>query len=239
MTTLVFDLETTGVDKAVCRPVQVGLASTIGATGEGLRTLVNTLCNPAMPIEEGASKVHGITDEKVRSAPDYVAVLWQLSLISKALNPEYIVTYNGSSFDLPIVNRLMEGVFGQAKGIDVLDVAYRYFPEVKGPSGRKTLSDLYQVFLGRPLAGAHDAMADIYGTWEVLEAMRKKIGKTMPQLAQELQTAKPYPVIPIGKYTGTLIDNVPRSWAQFMSRSGDLRPDLQATVDHIMANNRW
>jgi len=138
-------------------------------------------------------------------------------------------------FDLPIANRLMGGIFGNAKGIDVLDVAYRYFPEVKGPNGKKTLSDLHHVFLNRPLESAHDAVADIYGTWEVLEAMRKKIGKTLAQLADELATPRFYPIIPIGKYAGTLIDNMPRSWAQYMGQNSDLRPDLRATVDYILS----
>jgi DNA polymerase-3 subunit epsilon len=200
-----------------------------------MRTLMNTLCNPMMPIEKGASDVHGITEDKVRSAPDYLIALWEAKLITLALKPEYIVTYNGSMFDLPIANRLMGGVFGAAKSVDVLDVAYRYFPEVKGPNGKKTLEDLHQVFLNRTLEGAHDAMADVYGTWNVLEAMRKKIGKTMAQLAEELKSPKPYSVIPIGKYMGTLIDNMPRSWAQYMAQSSDLRPDLKATVDYILS----
>jgi hypothetical protein len=60
-----------------------------------------------------------------------------------------------------------------------------------------------------------------------------KAGVTLAQLAAEQAQPMPYIVMPLGKYTGVPVDEVPRSWAQFMSDK-DLDPDLRATVDYIL-----
>ncbi|THV27970.1 exonuclease domain-containing protein [Glycomyces paridis] len=54
-----FDTETTGVDVAGDRIVQVALVTSEGPT--------TWLIDPGVPIPPGASRVHGITDEQVRS----------------------------------------------------------------------------------------------------------------------------------------------------------------------------
>jgi uncharacterized protein (DUF3820 family) len=151
-----------------------------------------------------------------------------------------LVTFNGKSFDAPMMDRALGYTyFGHLPHVDVLMFARRFFPEVKGTrsSGGRTLGELHEIFVGRPLTGAHDAATDIIGSLDLMEAMRVKAGLTLEALIEDQKTYRPYTIMPIGKYTGQLVDDVPRSWAQFMSDK-DLDGDLQETVDLILRRGR-
>lgn len=235
------DFETSGLDLMRDRPVQVGLVLRFFSSREVYQdhVLVNQLCDPGKPIDPGAAAVHGITDAQVKGlvpAYDVVNYLSQLVAYYSQGREAYVVTYNGSNFDIPMMNNLLgrEGV--TLPQIDVLRFIRHYFPAVRGAFGGKTLGEMHQVFLNRSLASAHDAVADIAGTLDLLRALQVKAGVSLAQIAQEQSQPRPYTVMPLGKYTGVLVSEVPKSWATFMS-SKDLDPDLRATVDYILARD--
>jgi DNA polymerase-3 subunit epsilon len=230
MILLGYDLETTGTSVAHDRPVQISLVSFDPSTS-GTRVLLNALCNPCKAIDPKASEVHGITAERLANMPDYAIALWQVALMVDALKPDALVTMNGKTFDVPMTANLL-GVdpFAGLMHFDILQIAFRYYPELKS----RKLSALHQHFLNESLEGAHDATADVIGSLRVFEAMRRHLTMPYEKLHEELAQPKPYSVIPFGKYAGCLIDEVPRSWAVFMNKQGDLSADLQATVDAIL-----
>lgn len=224
-----FDLETTDANSATCTPVQICL---VADQGGARRILLNTYVRPGEAISPEAMEVHRITDAIAATGPDYAMAAWQANLLNREMRPKYLVGFNSISFDEPIINRCLGSkVFEGTQHIDVLNVAYRFFPEL--PSHK--LGALYETFFNKPLAGAHDASVDVFGTLDLLHAMRTKIGMTMAQLGEEMKTPKVYSVMPIGKYRGKTPDTVDPGWARWMKKNAtDMRPDLQRTVDYIL-----
>ncbi len=233
-----FDLETSGVSVHLDRPVQIGLVMRLYENGSYTDyPAINMLCNPGKPIDPGAVAVHGITDAQVANAPSaYDAVDYLAKTVAYYAQGReaYVCTYNGYSFDVPMANNTISRPAFTIPHIDVLRMVRHKFPEVRGALGGKKLTELYEVFLGRPLENAHDAVADIGATLDLLGALLGRTGMSLAQLAEEQSKPRAYRVLPLGKYMGVAVEQVPRSWYQFMQNK-QLDPDLRATVDAMLA----
>lgn len=72
LSAVVVDTETTGLDTTKARIVQIGgVRLNHGRIeGEGFDTLVN----PGMPIPPDSTRIHGVSDDDVRAAPDFAGV---------------------------------------------------------------------------------------------------------------------------------------------------------------------
>lgn len=224
-----FDLETTSVKPETTTPVQICLMSEYQGTR---RILMNSLVRPGEAIQAGAREVHGISDEMTKGAPDYAMAAWTAHLLGQQMGPEMVVTYNGKLFDQPILDRCLgTPVFPGVTHIDVLDVAYRFFP---GLSSHR-LGNVYMEFFNKPLDKAHDASADVAATLDLLKAIRVKIGMTLEQLAEDMATPKPYAVFPFGQHRGKLLQDVDRGWAIWALKSfGKMRPDLELSLRMVV-----
>lgn len=233
-----FDLETSGVSVHLDRPVQVGLVLRLYENGGYTdHPTINMLCNPGKPIDPGAAAIHGISDAQVANAPSaYDAVDYLAKTVAYYAQgrESYVCTYNGYSFDVPMANNTLSRQAFTIPHIDVLRMVRHKFPEVRGALGGKKLTELYEVFLGRPLENAHDAVADIGATLDLLGALLDRTGMSLAQLAEEQSKPRVYQILPLGKYMGTAVEQVPRSWYQFM-QTKQLDPDLRATVDAMLA----
>ena len=224
-----FDLETTSVKPETTTPVQICLMSEY----QGVRrVLMNTLVRPGEPIQPGAQAVHGISDEMTKSAPDYAMVAWTAHLLGQEMEAQFLLSYNGKLFDQPILDRCLGApVFPGVTHIDMLDVAYRFFPDL--PSHK--LGAVYAEFMREPLDNAHNACADVNATLDLLRAMRVKIGMTIEQLAEDMETPKPYPIFPFGKHKGKLLQDVDKGWAIWALKSfGTMRPDLELSLRMVV-----
>jgi DNA polymerase III epsilon subunit-like protein len=218
------------------KPVQIAMAlrEAVGSP----RILMNSLVNPCRPIEPGATEVHGITSEKVVLAPDYAIAAWQAKLLAESLQPDLLVTFNGSQFDLPIIKACIGGSFLEGTPhLDLLDVAYRHFPT----SESFKLGALYQKLSGKSLEGAHDAIIDVIATLELYHLMMNSIMKEARQLIEEMKTPKPYEIFPISKkHKGKPLSEVPKSFARWLFNENvkngtTMRPDLQLSVEQILS----
>lgn len=224
-----FDLETTSVDPATTTPAQICLMSEYQGAR---RVLMNSLVRPGELIQPGAMEVHGISDAMVQSASDYVMVAWMAHLLCREMGPEFLVTYNGKLFDEPILNRCLGGtVFPDVVHIDLLDVAYRYFPMLKSHK----LGSVYSELVGEPLENAHDAYADVNALFDLLKAICVKTGLPVATIAEEMATPKPYTLFPFGAHKGKLLQDVNRGWAIWALRTfKQMRPDLELSLRLIV-----
>lgn len=90
------DTETTGLKPSESRVVEVALVDDAG------QVLLNTLVNPGVPIPEGATAIHGITDADVAGAPLLEELLPALNALVRG---RQLVIYN-SQYDIAFLPSL-------------------------------------------------------------------------------------------------------------------------------------
>lgn len=156
-----FDLETTGVDTARDRIVEISMIKIMPDGEEITRT---RRLNPGMPIPAEATAVHGITDEDVKDAPTFAQVARSLEQFIRGCD---FGGFNSNRFDLPVLVEEFLRV-----GVDV-DLKRRRFIDVQNIFHKKeqrTLVAAYKFYCDKELDDAHSAEADTRATYEVLKA---------------------------------------------------------------------
>ncbi|MBE6220019.1 MAG: 3'-5' exonuclease [Alistipes sp.] len=156
-----FDLETTGVDTAKDRIVEISMVKVMPNGEEIVRT---RLINPQMHIPEDATAIHGITDEDVKDAPTFAQIAKSLSQFIEGCD---FGGFNSNRFDLPMLVEefLRAGVdvdFRRRKFIDVQNIFHKM--------EQRTLVAAYRFYCDKELDNAHSAEADTRATYEVLKA---------------------------------------------------------------------
>jgi DNA polymerase III, epsilon subunit and related 3''-5'' exonucleases len=154
-----FDLETTGIDLAKDRIVEICILKVM----PGGKTETKTKrVNPTIPIPAQASAIHGIKDEDVASCPTFREIAKSLAQYVEGCD---FAGYNSNKFDLP----LLAEEFIRAE-ID-FDLKKRKFIDVQTifhKMEQRTLSAAYKFYCNKDLENAHSAEADTIATYEVL-----------------------------------------------------------------------
>jgi len=160
-----FDLETTGVNVAEDRIVEI---SVIKLNPDGSEEVMTELVNPGMPIPKESSDIHGITDDKVADKPSFK----QLAPKIKAfIGNSDLSGFNCLKFDVPLMVEefLRNEVDFEMKGRKVVDVQ-NIFHKME----QRTLVAAYKFYCNGNLTNAHSAEADTRATMEVLLAQVDK-----------------------------------------------------------------
>ncbi|MFF7531298.1 3'-5' exonuclease [Streptomyces bobili] len=190
-----FDTETTGVDVETDRIVSAAL---VVQDGPGLRPRVSRwLVNPGVPVPEGATAIHGLTDEHLQRNGRWPApVMYEIAelLGEQAAAGRPLVVMN-APFDLTLLDRELRrhrasslGHWLEPTPLRVLDprVLDKHLDRYR--KGRRTLTDLcghYDV----TLADAHDAAADAVAALEVVRAVGRRFAARLERLSPaELHT---------------------------------------------------
>lgn len=155
------DLETTGVDPAKDRIVEISLVKVMP---DGSQEVKTRRLNPEMHIPEAASAVHGIHDEDVANCPTFRGI--SKSLWSYISGCDF-AGYNSNKFDIPVLVEefLRAGIdvdMDKCRFIDVQNIFHRM--------EQRTLVAAYKFYCGKDLTQAHSAEADTLATYEVLKA---------------------------------------------------------------------
>jgi DNA polymerase-3 subunit epsilon len=156
-----FDLETTGVDTAKDRIVEISMIKIMPNGEEVART---RRINPEMHIPEDATAVHGITDDDVKNEPTFKQIAKSLSQFIEGCD---FGGFNSNRFDLPMLVEEFLRV-----GVDV-DFKNRKFVDVQNifhKMEQRTLVAAYKFYCDKDLTDAHSAEADTRATYEVLKA---------------------------------------------------------------------
>lgn len=156
-----FDLETTGLNIAADRIVEISIVKIMPNGDKEIKT---KLINPTIPIPQEVSLVHGITDEDVKDKATFKEVAHELYQFIEGCD---LAGYNSNRFDVP----LLAEEFLRAD-ID-FDVTKRNLIDVQSifhKMEKRTLSAAYQFYCGKELIDAHSAEADTVATFEILDA---------------------------------------------------------------------
>ncbi|MCK5170088.1 MAG: 3'-5' exonuclease [Bacteroidales bacterium] len=156
-----FDLETTGVDVANDRIVEISLHKVMPEGKEETKTL---RINPEMPIPAQVTEIHGISDEDVKDEPTFNIVAKD---VAKFIEGCDLAGYNSNKFDIPLLAEEFLRV-----GVDV-DLKKHRFIDVQvifHKMEQRTLSAAYKFYCKKDLDNAHSAEADTIATYEILKA---------------------------------------------------------------------
>lgn len=211
-----FDLETTGIDVAKDRIVELCYIKVEPNGNEESRSM---RINPTIHIPEQASEVHGIYDCDVQDCPTFKDVAPMLAQVFSGCD---LAGFNSNRFDIPLlVEEFMRA------GV-LLDLSKRKFVDVQNiyhKLERRTLIAAYRYYCGKELENAHSALADTRATYEVLMAQLDKypndlkndvsflsefsrMTNNVDYAGRLVYNDKGEEVINFGKYKGKLVKDV-------------------------------
>lgn len=169
---LVLDTETTGLhsNAEICSLAVIDSAGT---------PLLHTLVKPVRPIPPDATRVHGITDQDVASAPGFAEIAPQLRMLLDGSN---VVVYN-AVYDRKMLHRSAEAA-GLPKidwkafsrwycAMEAFAIVYGEWNEYHGNYRWQRLTTA-ATYYGLSTEGAHGALADCLMTLGVVQAMAKE-----------------------------------------------------------------
>lgn len=160
-----FDLETTGIQIATDRIVEISILKIFPNGNKESKTW---LVNPEMEISKEAIAIHGITNEKVVTEPTFNELA---SKVSEMIEGCDLAGFNSNRFDIPLLAEEMLRAdvnfdMQNRKAIDVQVIFHK--------KEQRTLSAGYEFYCGKNLENAHSAEADTLATYEILEAQIEK-----------------------------------------------------------------
>ncbi|MEI6489438.1 MAG: exonuclease domain-containing protein [Bacteroidota bacterium] len=160
-----FDLETTGVNVASDRIVEISI---LKIQVDGTKEIKTRRVNPTIPIPKVTSEIHGIYDSDVANEPTFKIIAKNLA---EFLFDCDLAGYNSNKFDVPIlVEEFMRAeVDFDLKNRRLVDVQ-NIFHQME----QRTLRAAYQFYCGKDIVNAHSAEADIEATYEVFLAQLEK-----------------------------------------------------------------
>ncbi|MBP9161368.1 MAG: 3'-5' exonuclease [Flavobacteriales bacterium] len=243
----VFDLETTGIKVGQDRIVQVAVVRILP---DGSREKWQSLVNPEMPIPAEATAVHGISDADVSDAPVLSEVADELLAQMKDCD---LCGFNVLRFDLPFLSEELYrvGITWDTTAIRVVDALriYHHFE-------RRDLSAAARFYLDQEHGGAHNALADVEMTADVLVAQLDRyadLPKDVAALGEFCGDRKRAPdaagkllfddhgnvCLSFGKYKGWTIENIGRNdpgYMQWLMTKAELPGSTMAVMKNILAD---
>ncbi len=243
----VFDLETTGINPATCRIVELGV-SFITMAPDSTQWWVDQsksiryLINPGEPIPEHAAKIHGIHDSDVKDAKSFADIAQE---IADLLTPCDLAGYNILRFDLPV----LVAEFARTNVsfdpyacnlIDAMTIFHQREP--------RNLTAAFKFYCDSDLDRAHSADADAAATAMILLAQidhynLEQDSKALADLCKDpnaidragkFRFQDDLACISFGKHRGTSLAKLSRSYLSWMINA-DFEPDTKQICRNALA----
>ena len=174
---ITYDLETTGVEVASDRIVQIAIKKRFP---NGEYQMKTKLINPTIPIPKEASDIHGITDDIVKNSLPFKEIAQPLFEVMSGCD---LLGYNILRFDLPLLVEefLRCGINFPENDVKIIDSQTIFYK--KEP---RTLSAALMFYNNEELVDAHDAANDVNATEKVFFAQIERysdMGDTVEELS--------------------------------------------------------
>lgn len=155
-----FDIESTGLNVLRDKIVQLAMIKYPKNGGEPIE--FDRLINPGIPISPEAMAVHGITPDMLRNKPTFGQLADEIHAF---IGNADLAGYNSNRFDIPILLEEFARVgvdfdMSNRKSIDVQRIFYKMEP--------RTLKAAYKFYCNEEIQNAHNALADVKATVDVL-----------------------------------------------------------------------
>jgi DNA polymerase III subunit epsilon len=233
---IIFDFETTGLGPDA-RIVEIGFQR---FTAEGLDKEWQSYINPGIPIPSEATEAHHITDEMVKDAP-----LWDKRLAENLAHGFSNCDLGGKNIWYDIRVMMSEcarvGVHWTPTNARIIDAE-----RLEALGEPRDLSNLYRRRVGKEPIDAHRALADVSMTVELIAAQMA----AFPNMPRDLDvlhllqwpdridsegkfrfSKRGIPQITFGAHRGKSMNEVPRSYWEWIARS-----DFSVEVKSIAAD---
>ncbi|MBF0594232.1 MAG: 3'-5' exonuclease [Candidatus Omnitrophica bacterium] len=164
---IILDLETTGTWIEKDRIIEIGM---IRLLPSGKKETYLKRVNPLMPIPKVVQELTGIKDEDVKDAPVFQSIAKDVAAF---IGQADVGGFNVEKFDIPLLERefVDAGVTFTMANRVIYDAQKVYHL-----NNKRDLSAAYAFYCGKPMEGAHSALADTAATLEVMEAQVKAYG---------------------------------------------------------------
>lgn len=160
-----FDLETTGLNTQTDHIIQIGLVKFDKSTYEELGHIMFYIKPETnFSIDPYAQEKHGISKDFVIENGVLLRDVW--SEISEFIGDCDILSYNGNSFDVPMLYNNLKRY-----NLEFDFVSRKYYDSmvVERKRIQYKLSETYKRYTGEELEDAHDALADVRATVQVFK----------------------------------------------------------------------
>lgn len=222
-----YDFETTGVNARECEPVSVAvIKAEIHEDGSFTeqKVLNRILQIEADEVPAGAQKVHGISKEMTMhlGVPPAEIISGLTGLV---------LGYNNNSYDNVIAGRYGAIIQGS---IDIFVATRRM--KTEGALAKATLSASYEQLTGKRAEGAHDALADVRMTLELIQPIMQHYAfAKFEDLVEFVSVGKgdANMVMPFGKHKGKKLKDLPGSYVRWAMENMTLTGDLKAGFDSL------
>lgn len=210
-----FDLETTGIDVAKDRIVEIAILKVFPNGNKESKTW---LVNPTIPIPPQSTAVHGITNEKVANEPTFAQLSSQIYSMIKDSD---LAGFNSDRFDIPL---LAEELLRAEVDFDMKNRVSVDVQTIFHKKEERTLSAAYKFYCNQILENAHSAEADTNATYEILKAQLERYDdldndmKSLSEFTTRKKSVdfagfialndKGQEIFTFGKHKGALVDDV-------------------------------
>lgn len=214
---VVIDTETTGLDPASARLLEIG-AVRLSAGRIDERATFRTLIQPGVPIPEAATKIHGIDAARVKDAPPFAKVWTEFR---DFVGPNVVIGH-AVGFDLAVLKRECERAgfaFELPRTLDTRLLAQVADPELAGYT-----IEVLSTWLDVAVSDRHTAVGDAMAAARIFRALVPKLRDGgIRTLAEAMAACR--------GLTGELDKQHRAGWVEALEAPGRLDRDALKSID--------